>query len=236
MKYLQSLDFDFMKMLDFEELPFRAKFIPSKIWDDLDKYKNDATGLRNYFKKWRFSIVFHQEKKPTKNISVGGGYYTDEGRSELDVWTSPDTSFNKYKFTDATWNRFKFRVIQVAMHEIIHCRQYYGKHEDYTKGKVYFKKTGIPKIDNNRDYHAGRDEIEAYAHCVYLDFKMKRPSIAIAELIRHAKTYRVSKNLAGIQKVFQTDKNNEVIPLLLRKILTWERKYQRTTRKASRRS
>lgn len=236
MKYLQSLDFDFMKMLDFEELPFRAKFIPSKIWDDLDRYKNDATGLRNYFKKWRFSIIFHKEKRPTKNISVGGGYYTDEGRSELDIWTSPDTSYNKYPFTDSSWNRFKFRVIQVSMHEIIHCRQYYGKHEDYAKGKVYFKKTGIPKIDNNRDYHAGRDEIEAYAHCVYLDFKTKRPSIAVADLIRYAKTYRVSKNLIGIQKVFQTDKHNEVIPLLLRKILTWERKYQRTVRKASRRS
>ncbi len=62
-------------------------------------------------------------------------------------------------------------------------------------------------------------------HCVYLDFKVKRPSIPIATLIRHAGTHKVSKNLAGIQKVFQTDKHNEVVPLLLRKILVWERKY-----------
>lgn len=227
-----------MEMLNFEELPFRAKFIPSKVWDDLDLYKNDATGLKNYFKKWRFRINFKEEKKPCKRVAIGGWYLLDEARSELDIWHSPETTFNKHKFTDASWARFKFRVIQVAMHEIIHCRQYYGKHEDFTKGKVSFKKTGIPKIDNNRDYHAGKDEIEAYAHCVYLDFKMRRPNIPVAELIRHAKTYKVSKNLTGIQKVFQTDKHNEVVPLLLRKILTWERKYQRTERavRASRRS
>lgn len=220
-----------MEMLNFDELPFRAKFNPSKIWDDLDRYKNDATGLRNYFKKWRFRIVFYQEKKPTTKISVGGGYYTDDGQLELDIWTSPDTNYNKFNFTDSTWNRFKFRLIQVAMHEIIHCRQYYGKHEDFTKGKVYYRKTGIPKIDDNRDYHAGKDEIEAYAHCVFLDFKMKRPTIPVAELIRHAGKHRVSKNLAGIQKVFQTDKYNGVIPLLLRKILTWDRKYSRINSK-----
>lgn len=230
MTYLQSLQFDFMEMLNFEELPFRAKFIPSKVWQDLDRYKNDATGLRNYFKKWRFRINFKYEKKPTKRISIGGWYLLDTQNSELDIWTSPDTDYNKYKFTTASWNRFKFRMIQVSMHELIHCRQYYNKHEEFTKGKVNFKKTGIKRIDENRDYHAGKDEIEAYAHCVYLDFKTKKPNIPVAELIRYAQTYKVSKNLTGIQKVFQTDKHNEVIPLLLRKILTWERKYQRTRR------
>jgi hypothetical protein len=225
MRYIQSLDFDFIDMLNFDDRPFRAKFVPAKVWTDLDKYENDATGLINYFKKWRFSIVWHQETKPTKYIAVGGGYYPDTGRSELDLWTSPDTDFNKYKFTETNWARFKYRVIQVAMHELIHCKQYYGKHEEYCASKVYFSRTGIEKIDNNRDYHAGRDEIEAYAHCVYLDFKNKRPTVPIATLIRHAKTYKVSKNLSGIQRIFRTDRHNEVIPLLLRKILVWERKY-----------
>jgi hypothetical protein len=227
MKYLQSLDFDFIEMLDFEQRPFRAKFIPSKIWTDLDKYKNDATGLRNYFKKWRFRINWHYETKPTKNVAVGGGYWPDKEYSELDIWTSIDTDYNNYQFTDSTWNRFKYRTIQVAMHELIHCKQYYGKDEDYCASKVYYAKTGVRRIDDNRDYHAGRDEIEAYAHCVYLDFRTKRPTIPVADLIRHAKTYKVSKTLSGIQRTFRTDRHNEVIPLLLRKILVWERKYSR---------
>jgi hypothetical protein len=113
------------------------------------------------------------------------------------------------------------------MHELIHCKQYYGKREEYCASKVYYKKSGNKKIDDTRDYHAGRDEIEAHAHCVYLDFKTKRPTIPVAELIRNAKTYKVSTNLSGIQKTFRTDTQNEVIPLLLRKILVWERRYNR---------
>ena len=227
MKYLQSLDFDFIEMLDFEQRPFRAKFIPSKIWTDLDKYKNDATGLRNYFKKWRFRINWHYESKPTKHVAVGGGYWPDKEYSELDIWMSPETDFDHYEFTEASWKRFKYRTIQVAMHELIHCKQYYGKDEDYCASKVYYARTGIKRIDDTRDYHAGRDEIEAYAHCVYLDFKTKRPSIPVGDLIRYAKTYKVSKNLSGIQRIFRTDRHNEVVPLLLRKILVWERKYNR---------
>jgi hypothetical protein len=115
------------------------------------------------------------------------------------------------------------------MHELIHCKQYYGKPEEYCASKVYYSKTGINRIDDNRDYHAGRDEIEAYANCVYLDFRTKRPTVPIAELIRHAKTYKVSKTLSGIQRIFRTDRHNEVIPLLLRKILVWERKYNKYT-------
>jgi hypothetical protein len=227
MKYLQSLDFDFVDLLDFDDRPFRAKFIPAKIWNDLDKYRNDATGLRNYFKKWRFRITWHYESKLTKHVAVGGGYYTDDEYSELDIWCSPDTDFNHFIFTDRKWDRFKYRVIQVAMHELIHCKQYYGKSEEYCASKVYYKKSGNKKIDDTRDYHAGRDEIEAHAHCVYLDFKTKRPTISVAELIRNAKTYKVSTNLSGIQKTFRTDTQNEVIPLLLRKILVWERRYNR---------
>ena len=227
MKYLQSLDFDFVDLLNFDDRPFRAKFIPAKIWNDLDKYRNDATGLRNYFKKWRFRITWHYESKLTKHVAVGGGYYTDDEYSELDIWCSPDTDYNYFVFTDKKWDRFKYRVIQVAMHELIHCKQYYGKREEYCASKVYYKKSGIKKIDDTRDYHAGRDEIEAHAHCVYLDFKTKRPTIPVAELIRNAKTYKVSTNLSGIQKTFRTDTQNEVIPLLLRKILVWERRYNR---------
>ena len=227
MKYLQSLDFDFVDLLNFDDRPFRAKFIPAKIWNDLDKYRNDATGLRNYFKKWRFRITWHYEPKLTKHVAVGGGYYTDDEYSELDIWCSPDTDFDHFHFTDKKWDRFKYRVIQVAMHELIHCKQYYGKSEEYCASKVYYKKSGNQKIDNTRDYHAGRDEIEAHAHCVYLDFKTKRPTIPVAELIRNAKTYKVSTNLSGIQKTFRTDTQNEVIPLLLRKILVWERRYNR---------
>lgn len=223
MKFIQSLNIDFIDVLDFEERPFRAKFVPAKVFSDLDKYRNNPTGLKNYFKKWRFSINYKPEKKLGNNIAVGGWYTIDKNTSELDIYDN--LKFKNFDFTDNNWHRFKYRCIQVAMHELIHCKQYMGKHEDFSASKVKYKRTGKKRIDDNREYHAGRDEIEAYAHCIFLDFKMKRPTMSVAEILRKPNAKNYSKNLSGIQRVYKDDRRNEVIPLLFRKILTWERKY-----------
>lgn len=228
MKYIQSLNFDFIDLLNFTERPFRAKFIPAKIWDDLDTYKNDSVGLRNYFKKWKCKVVYktpNKHGKEGKYMPIGGFYFPDKNSSELDLYTH---DFNKFEFTKASWDRVKFKMIQVTMHELIHCRQYMGKHEDFASSTVKFHKTGVSKIDDNRHYHSGRDEIEAYAHCIYLDFKMYKPTLTVSELIRRSKNKRDSGTFAGIIKVFGKDsRNNHALPLLVRKILTWERKYKR---------
>jgi hypothetical protein len=228
MKYIQSLRFDFIEMLNFAERPFRATFIPGKIWDDLDAYKNDSIGLRNYFRKWKCKVTFKQPNKQNRDgryIPVGGFYLPDQNSVELDIYT---TNYDKFEFTNLSWNRLKFKMIQVMMHELIHCRQYMGKHEDFAASVVKFHKTGVSKIDENRHYHSGRDEIEAYAHCIYLDFKMYKPTISVIDLIRRSRHKRDSVTFAGIIKLFgRDDRNNHALPLLIRKILTWERKYKR---------
>lgn len=225
MRFFQSLAFDFVDMLNFEERPFRAKFVPAKIWNDLDQYRNDPDGLKNYFKKWKCKIVFHKPKKEGKMIPVGGWYYPEDIRSELEIWTG---NFKKFEFTERSWDRFKYKLLQTLMHELIHCRQYMGKHEEFESSKVRFHRTGVKRIDDNRHYHSGRDEIEAYAHCIFLEYKCFRPTIPISTLIRRARTKRDSTTFSGIIKVFGNDpRNNSALPLLARKILTWERKYNR---------
>lgn len=223
MKYLQSLDLDFIDLLNFEERPFRAKFNPSKVWNDLDSYKNDSIGLKNYFKKWRFSVKYKKDKKVHRFLPVGGWHEPSSFKSQIDIYTE---NFDKFQFTDKTWERFKFKLMQVAMHELIHCKQYMGKHEEYESSTVKFHKTGKTKIDENRHYHSGRDEIEAYAHCIYLDYKMYKPTMDIPTLLRRCKTTSDSSTMYGIVKIFGKDhRNNHALPLLMRKILTWERKY-----------
>lgn len=56
MKFLESAEFNWMELLNFYEPPFRAKLIPSKVWKDLDLYRNDAKDLSNYCKKWRTKV------------------------------------------------------------------------------------------------------------------------------------------------------------------------------------
>lgn len=224
MHYFKRLSFDFIDMLNFEERPFRAKFIPAKIWDELDAYKNDSVGLRNYFRKWRTRIEFKKPKKETTYIAVGGWYLVDKGSSVVELWTE---NYDKRKFTNGTWNRLKFKMIQVLMHELIHCRQYLGKHEDYVASTVKYYRTGNKRLDDNRHYHSGRDEIEAYAHCIYTEYAANRPKIPIPTLIRRSRTTNDSNTFKGIVKVFGNDpRNNHALVLLARKILTWERKYK----------
>lgn len=223
MKYLQTLDFDFIEVAGFKERPFRAKFIPAKVWDDLDTYKNDPTGLKNYFKKWKMKVEFKPHKRPSPRASIGGWYLPDSNSSIIDIWCD---DFKRQEFSERSWNRFKYKIIQVAMHELIHSKQYMGKHEDYAASTVKYRRTGNKKIDDNRQYYSGRDEIEAYAHCIYLDFRMRRPNANLIQLLRESKSKPTSSTLSGIMKVFKKDTTNQALPLLARKILTWERKYK----------
>lgn len=229
MKFVQTIDFDFIELLSFWERPFKAKFIPQKVWNDLDKYKNDSNGLKNYFKKWKTRVLFKPLKRKMRYVPVGGEYNTEIHQSEVHIYCN---NFDRYSFDDKVWKRLKYKIIQVTMHEFIHCRQYYSKDEWWEPGTVPYKKTGVLKIDTNRHYHSNKGEIEAYAHCIFLDYKCYKPKIPLMDLIRRSHKTNDSTTFAGIVKLFNHDNiNNHALPLLAKKILTWDRKYKAFFRK-----
>jgi hypothetical protein len=214
-------------MLNFDRRPIRAKFIPCKIWNELDLYKNDIAGLRLYARKWRTKVVEKKPKKADKEfLPIGGEFNIDDNQIEIHLWSH---GFDKFQFSERAWNRTKYKFIQVMMHELIHFKQYYGKSEFYRPGTAPYKKTGVKRIDENREYHSSKDEIEAYAHCIYLDFKCFRSTIPIKTLIHRSLTHKDSATLTGIHKVFSKDiKNNDAFFLLAKKILQWQNKYSRS--------
>lgn len=232
MRFLEEANFDWLDMLNFFERPFRAKLIPSKIWRDLDSYKNDSKGLSNYFKKWKTRIEFLPEKSKAKYyetyIAVGGEYAPEERQCIIQIHT---IKYDSFKFTDQSWKRFKFKVIQVLMHEMIHFMQFDRRLDEWSNYVVPYKTVGHFRIDSERRYLSEFDEIQAYAHCVWLDFKMHRPSISVDDLLARSKHKRDSKTLHYILKTFNYDyRNNEAIPKIIQQIGKWERKYQRTVR------
>ena len=187
MVFLESLTFDWMELLNFYERPFRAKLIPSKIWRDLDEYMNDSKGLSNYFKKWKTCVEFLPE--PTnaitfKNyVAVGGEYLPDERQCVIQVYTE---QFDKFKFTEKSWHKFKYRVIQTLLHEMIHFMQYDRRNDEWSNYVVPYKRIGHLKKDAERRYLSEFDEIQAYAHCIYLDFKTNRPNVDLSVLMNRA--------------------------------------------------
>lgn len=230
MKFLETANFDWMEMLNFFERPFRAKLIPSKVWKDLDRYRNDAGGLGNYCKKWRTKIEW---KKPPSNakvydtyVAIGGEYDPESRQVVMQLYT---LDFDRHTFTVQSWDKFKYRFIQTLMHELIHFMQFDRRCDQWSNYVLPHKKIGHAKKDAERRYLSEFDEIQAYAHCIYLDYKTYRPSFSIEELLLRAKKKKDSKTLHYILKTFNYDyKNNHAIPKLMQQIIKWDRKYQRT--------
>ena len=232
MRYLDSATFDFMDMLNFHERPFRAKFIPAKVWKDLDNYRNDSKGLSNYFKKWRTKVEFRPEPNKSNTykeyVAAGGEYDPNERQCSLHIYS---LNFDKHKFTDKSWTKFKYRIIQIQMHELVHFMQYDRRCDIWHNYVVPFKKVRHEKKNAERKYLSEFDEIQAYAHCVYMDFKTFRPNIQVEELLSRAKDYKDSKTLHYFLKTFDYDyKNNVAVPKIMQQVMKWDRKYQRAQR------
>lgn len=236
MRFLTEMNYDWMNMLNWRERPFRAKFVPSKIWKDLDNYKNDSKGLSNYFKKWRTRIEFRKETSKAKvynmRIACGGEYDPEARQSTIHIYTD---KFDTYNFTDTVWNKFKFRLIQVTMHELIHFMQFDRRYDEWSGYVLPYKKVQHEKTNEERKYLSEFDEIQAYAHCVLLDFKCLAPSLPTQKLLNRSKRGRDSKTLRYILKTFNYDtRNNAAIPKLICQISKWERKYDRKLRACKR--
>jgi len=220
-----------MDLLNFYERPFRAKLIPAKVWVDLDSYKHDSIGLVNYARKWRTKIEWRNEKSKAKwainYVAIGGEYSPDDRQITLQIYTK---KFNNFPFTDKSWSSFKMRFIQTLMHEIIHFMQYDRRGDEWSNYVVPYKKVGIAKKDEQRAYLSEFDEIQAYAHCVYLDFKMRRPNVDIDTLLNRYKTKRDSSTLHYFLKTFDYDlRNNIATRKIIDQIGKWDRKYNRMT-------
>jgi len=231
MTYLEKADFDWMDLLNFYERPFRAKLNPSKVWVDLDSYKHDSVGLANYTRKWRTRIEWRTEKSKAKwaenFVAIGGEYSPDDRQITLQIYTK---KFNSFPFTEKSWSSFKMRFIQTLMHEIIHFMQYDRRGDEWSNYVVPYKKVGIAKKDEQRAYLSEFDEIQAYAHCVYLDFKMRRPKVDISILLNRYKTKRDSSTLHYFLKTFDYDlRNNIATRKIIDQIGKWDRKYNRMT-------
>lgn len=236
MKFLEQANYDWMDMLNFYERPFRAKFIPAKVWVDLDQYRNDAKGLSNYFKKWRTKIVWFKEKSKAdffkSHVCVGGEYDTENRQCIIQIHTD---QYDTFQFTDRSWDRFKFKLIQVEMHELIHFMQYDRRGDEWSNYIVPYKRVGQVKKDAERRYLSEFDEIQAYAHCIFLDYKMFKPNVPVSELLARSKFKRDSNTFHYILKTFDYDyRNNHAITKIIQQVTKWERKYERTIR-ASRR-
>jgi hypothetical protein len=232
MNFLETSNYDWLDLLNFYERPFRAKLIPAKVWKDLDRYRNDSVGLVNYCKKWRTKVEFRKEKSKAKfylsYIAIGGQYDPEDRQCIVQIHTD---YFDTFKFTEASWSKFKYKFLQVLMHEMIHFMQYDRRMDEYSNYIVPYKKVGNALKDAERRYLSEFDEIQAYAHCIFLDYKMYKPNVPVDVLLSRFKSKKDSKTFNYILKVFGYDhRNNFAIHKIIQQVTKWDRKYENIIR------
>lgn len=160
------MNFDFIEFLNFNERPLRAKFNFMKAWNDLDAYKNDKEGLRNYLKKWRARVEF-VEPIERNEVFVSGEFWQDEVSIVLRIHS---TNFNKFRFSNIKWNRFKNTFISVLAHEMIHMMQAQRRY-GLTGRVLKYTRTETEDVNEARAYLSESDEISAYAHDIVYNMR-----------------------------------------------------------------
>jgi hypothetical protein len=220
MKFIEELTFDFIEFLPFNERPFKSKLIPAKIWKDLDKYKDDLSGLKNYCRKWKTKVSFISDDE----TKISGEYDSTESKCGLFIYSPNPTKINFCEQV-MTWREFKYDFIQTLMHEMIHFMQYSNK-EDDGKTKVYsYRLSGDDQTDYERGYYSEFGEIQAYAHCIFLDYKANFDE-SITNMLKRCLITKNSFTLSCILKTFDNNiSDNKALRVLIKEVLRWEQRY-----------
>lgn len=225
MKFISTdMNFDFVELLPFVERPFRAKLNAAKIHKDLDSLKNNTYKLRNYFKKLRTKIAFIEDPTNDEYVAVSGE--TDWKNNSPIVTVNIHTDhYDTFKFTKDAWWHFKYVFISILFHEMIHMMQFINRGSE-TSGSARYVKSGKSKIDQRREYHSDKDEIQAHAFQVWLDYKISRSRLSVQERVKKCLKRNYSSHLQDILKLFDYDfENNSTLRQLCQEILRWERRY-----------
>ena len=219
MKFIEELTFDFIEFLPFSKRPFKSRLIPAKIWIDLDSYKDNIHGLKHYCKKWRTKVQFVKDK----STSVGGEY--DSVDNQCTIFIFSPRSHIKFSKETLPWKEFKYQFIQTLMHEMVHFMQYSNNDELGTTTIYSYKISGDDAIDDEREYYSEIGEIQAYAHCIFLDLR-SISNDSIIELLKRCKTTKESQTLTAILHTFDNDfVENYALHRLVKEIIRWDMRY-----------
>ena len=220
--HIQSLNKDFAEICGFKTREIKRKIIISKIWNDLDKFKNDIGGLTKYFKRYRTDVYATVSLCPYENIPVSGFYCPESNRIELIVGSF---AYDIWDFTDEKWSEFKFIVIQTFCHELIHMMQFANRDFNWSERKCKYRKIKSKAINEDREYHASLDEIQAYAHCIYLE--MMEFGMGIPDEKSKSHFYNCSVTFQAILKVFGRRMDEPVIQKTIYHINRWHKRYSK---------
>lgn len=215
---------NFLDQLSFAERPNYPKFIPAKVWVGLDRYKDKIlSGLWSYVKKWDVNVDLTFLPNKSKSDFIISGLY-DEDEDKILVGIQYKSCAVLQDMSDASWDRFKFELIQIIMHETIHRLQYQWRDGDDSNKHYSYSESTSKKTEANRRYLSNQDEVAAWAHCCYLEYRASGQTLS--EFLQTANRKKFT-TLTQFRAGFDW-KLNEAVKALITYICRWSTFYEDT--------
>lgn len=207
-------------------------YLAGLINDVLESKKDKLIGRSSYFyitsvlnrafsRKEPFKFRYETfEDYSREDYSVSGMYDMDEDVKYI-ILNFPK-SCKTFTLRPEKWKEFKFAVSQVCQHEAIHQCQWSMVSDpslrDRQKEKLDFR---IEQDDEDMDYLADPDEIDAYAHDIAMEIKFFYPKKDPYKVLQNINKHKKLWSYNYYKKTFKGEDWEEIRHHLFKKTYKW---------------
>lgn len=150
------------------------------------------------------------------------GLYDYETNKKI-ITLNLSSHYRKFNIHHHNWKIFKFCVSQVCQHESIHQLQWQKRdNSTFVQEPIDFRLH--PKNtdeEEEKNYLADPDEIDAYAHDIAMEIKFYYPDQNPYSILKHIRRKRKVWSYHYYRNTFKRDDWTEIRRLLLKKTYTW---------------
>ena len=177
--------------------------------------------LDRAFKKHGLPITFKLETFSDyrqNDYSVGGIYNGNTDQCLVVLYFS---KYKKFYMSKSRWDRFKFVVSQTCQHELVHKIQNQHREDPDEIEPIDLRSLQQEEGEDEKDYLADKDEIDAYAHDIAMEIRKYYPFSDPYHILR---TINKRTRLDAYQyycKTFENDDWLSIRKLLLKKTYKW---------------
>lgn len=207
-------------------------YLAGLINDVLESKKDKLVGRSSYFyitsvlnrafsRKEPFKFRYETfEDYSREDYSVSGMYDMDEDVKYV-ILNFPK-SCKSFTLKPEKWKEFKFAVSQVCQHESIHQCQWSMVSDpslrERQKEKLDFR---IEQSDEDMDYLADPDEIDAYAHDIAMEIKFFYPRKDPYKVLQNINKHKKLWSYNYYKKTFKGENWDDIKHHLFKKTYKW---------------
>jgi hypothetical protein len=206
-------------------------YLAGIINDVLESKKDKIVGRSTYF---YITGVLNRAFSKTEPFKFRFETYEDYGRDDYSVSGIFDMETNTryvilnfpkscktFTVKPERWEEFKFSISQVCQHEAIHqCQWQHRDSGTYEVGKLDFRDVD-GTIDEEKEYLADLDEIDAYGHDIAMEIKFFYPKEDPYRVLERIHTKRKLWSYNYYKKTFKGDDWSQIKHRLYKKVHKW---------------